>query len=149
MFGSTETQAPMSMGPTIRTPSNLANATPSAKTDRSLENCGEAAQSVKGDTPEKAPSGYVISISGKKQLRRLHYCGACYRILGAVYLEFENRGTTLPGEHEYDDYCHQCWRDSRPHNVDYDSVQTGSESSSTEWEGRAMIPVLVVRNGNI
>ena len=77
----------------------------------------------------------MISISGKKGLRRLHHRGRCYRIPCIDYSEFEDRGKKQPDEKAYDDYCHQCWRDGRSVALDEDSVGTESESSSTESGG--------------
>ena len=129
--GQAENPAPMSVDPMIRTPTKPAKAVSVVKPSRSLEEHGETVQTSKSEESENAPNGYVISISGKKQLRRLHYCGACYRTPGVDYIDFENRGKTLPAEYEYDDYCHQCWRDSHPQDIDEDSVRIESESSST------------------
>ena len=75
--------------------------------------------------------GYVVSISGKKKLRRLHFRGACHRIPGSDYLDFEDYGHKQPKETHYDDYCHQCWGDGNPVDAGVDSVHTESESSSS------------------
>ena len=83
-------------------------------------------------TEVSSKEGYVVSISGKKRLRRLHFRGSCHRIPGIDYLDFEDFGHHLPAESQYDDYCHQCWRDSGPVQVDEESVHTESESSSSE-----------------
>ncbi len=35
--------------------------------------------------------------------------GACHRIPGVHYLEFEEFGDDMPGPHQYDTYCRSCW----------------------------------------
>ena len=87
----------------------------------------------KVEATEVSPKeGYVVSISGKKKLRRLHFRGSCHRIPGIDYLDFEDFGRHLPAESQYDDYCRQCWRGRGPVQVDEESVHTESESSSSE-----------------
>ena len=39
-----------------------------------------------------AITGYYVSITGKKKTRRLHYAGACGRLPGVHYQEFEELG---------------------------------------------------------
>ena len=82
-------------------------------------------------TPVK---GYVISISGKRRVRRLHFVGMCHRIPGLDFLDFECHDDQLPVDNLYDDYCHQCWRTGPPAQRGDDSVVTESESSSTGSE---------------
>jgi hypothetical protein len=63
------------------------------------------------DTLPLGERGYVVSISMKHRLRRLHYLGRCHRVPGVHYQEYEFLGGDRPGEDAYDDYCRQCWRD--------------------------------------
>ena len=58
-------------------------------------------------------SGYVVSMSGRKGLRRLHYIGLCHRLLGIDYLRWEALGEAEPGEEQYDACCKQCWPKGR------------------------------------
>ena len=127
-------KAPMSTDPTITTPISAANAVALPMQGQLREEHEEISWAVKFGAPNGVLSGYVIMISGKKQPRRLHLFGACYRLPGVDYIDFEDRGQTLPSVHEYDDYCHQCWRDRHPRDIGDDSVGTESESSSTASE---------------
>ena len=84
--------------------------------------------------PEKdtAPvKGYVVSVSGKRKVRRLHYVGRCHRVPGVDFLDYVLCGEEQPLDTSYDDYCHQCWRAGPPVLRGDDSVVTESESSST------------------
>ena len=65
----------------------------------------------KPDTEEKElpTSGYVITYTFKKRLRRLHYIGRCYRRPGVDYYDYEAHGETLPPPDRYDKTCLQCW----------------------------------------
>ena len=66
---------------------------------------------VEEDAPPE--SGYVVSMSGRKGLRRLHYIGLCHRLLGIDYLRWEALGEAEPGEEQYDACCKQCWPKGR------------------------------------
>ena len=129
-----ETMAPMSAGPMTPSTCPAANAALSQTRERTHEVLEEISVDVETGAPSIAPGDYVISISGKKQLRRLHYYGGCHRVPGVDYLDFENCGSDLPSKCEYDDYFHQCWRHSHPQSIGDDSVGTESESSSTASE---------------
>ena len=61
-----------------------------------------------GRLPEEA-TGYVGSISAKTKVRRLHFLGACHRVPGLDYLDFELLGSEVPDCSLYDAYCAQCW----------------------------------------
>ena len=80
-------------------------------------------------------SGYVVSLSGKHALRRLHLAGACHRVLGADYVNFSRKGDSLPDPSEYDDYCHQCLREGPAVQCEGDdSMASDDEPSSTSAE---------------
>ena len=55
-------------------------------------------------------SGFYISISEKKQIRRLHCAGACWRIPGRDYMQYAALGDEVPDETSYDVKCRDCWR---------------------------------------
>ena len=76
--------------------------------------------------------GYVISISGKRRVRRLHYVVRCHSIPGLDYLEYECHEEEQPQDTLHNDYCHPCWRTGPPVTRGEDSVVIESESSSTD-----------------
>ncbi len=89
--------------------------------------------------PHEVPEGYIISISAKKRLRRLHLMGACHRLPGIDYTNYIVVGDKCPGSDQYDDYCRHCWRgDAQPKDEEMASggsqysVGSATESSSTE-----------------
>ena len=51
--------------------------------------------------------GYVVAIT--RGFRRLHLLGACPRVPGIDYHDFEEYGMERPEVTEYDDYCKSCW----------------------------------------
>ena len=55
------------------------------------------------DGPWKHGDGYVVSISTKKQFRRLHYWGQCHRAPGVDDFSFEEYGDSVPMPEFYDD----------------------------------------------
>ncbi len=83
-------------------------------------------------------SGYVVAISQKKGLRRLHHIGACRRRPGHHYINYEGYGDSCPAAELYDAYCKRCWGSGVPPAGDQaesdgapSSVSTESESSSS------------------
>ncbi len=88
---------------------------------------------------QKVPEGYIISISSKKRIRRLHLMGACHMLPGIDYTNYIVIGDQCPSNDQYDDYCRHCWRgDAQPRdegaisNESQYSVGSATESSSTE-----------------
>ncbi len=61
------------------------------------------------DALPESERGYVISVSSKTGYRRLHYLGACCRVPGVHYVQYELYGRETPKEGDYDDHCRQCW----------------------------------------
>ncbi len=89
--------------------------------------------------PHEVPEGYVISISAKKRLRRLHLMGACHMLPGLDYTNYVVVGDKCPSNDQYDDYCRHCWRgEAQPKPEETASgdsqysVGSATESSSTE-----------------
>ena len=82
---------------------------------------------------EVAPpeSGYVVSMSGRKGLRRLHYIGLCHRLPGIDYLRWEALGEAEPGEERYDACCKQCWPKGRGSEAE-EETEAEEESDSEE-----------------
>jgi hypothetical protein len=87
---------------------------------------------------EQVITGYVISISNKRRIRRLHLVGACYRQPGVDYQEYQVLGDEVPEASEYDDFCRSCWSGgNRPVTLapapeeSQGSVSSDSESSSS------------------
>jgi hypothetical protein len=90
------------------------------------------------DAHQEPPHGYIISISAKKRVRRLHLMGACHRIPGLDYVDYEVAGDQCPSSDKYDDYCRHCWRGGTQPSAkteedegSQESVATDSESSSS------------------
>ncbi len=88
---------------------------------------------------QKVPEGYIVSISSKKRIRRLHLMGACHMMPGIDYTNYIVIGDQCPSNDQYDDYCRHCWRgDAQPRdegaisNESQHSVGSATESSSTE-----------------
>jgi hypothetical protein len=79
---------------------------------------------------------YVVSIRSGSRRTRLHLVGACHRIPGRDYQEFEVLGDQLPPASAYADFCRQCWPGGRPVRFseadDVDSADTTSSSSDAE-----------------
>ena len=67
--------------------------------------------------------GYVVSISTKHRLRRLHYLGKCHRVPKIHYQDFEFLGMELPDQDAYDDYCRQCWRENGEDSTKHGQVE--------------------------
>ncbi len=116
---------------------------PAAETAPSItqavgENVGNAAGDEEATSQEAPTSGYIISISIKKQIRCLHLLGACYRQPGIHYAHYEHQGDELPGPAASDTYCRGCWgggarpSGSQPRaKYPPSSVDSESESSSS------------------
>ena len=90
-------------------------------------------------SPGRFPSGvtgYAVSISGCQRIRRLHFMGACFRVPGLDYLDFEILGDSIPNSDLYDVYCGQCWAggEGPPRALDAEEVEDGDTSSSEDSE---------------
>ena len=97
-------------GPLYRGP--IGEGAESDKGDEMRERAGPAEQ-PRADPEPEPNEGYVVSIS-PAGFRRLHYLGACYRVPGLHYLQFEILGPDLPDVAAYHDFCHQCWGAGSP-----------------------------------
>ena len=58
---------------------------------------------------EEGLTGYIVSLTAKKSVRRLHYIGCCYRRPGKEYQDYEHYGATAPPPDRYHFWCKQCW----------------------------------------
>ena len=52
---------------------------------------------------------FSVSIGAKSNFRRLHLLGACFRVPGIHYADFE-LFPERPAADQYNDYCRQCWK---------------------------------------
>ena len=88
-----------------------------------------------GRLPPKV-TGYVVSISTKKHVRRLHFLGGCHRVPGIDYLDYEQMGEHVPDPDTYDAYCGQCWAggEGPPRAPGAEEVENGDTSSSEDSE---------------
>ena len=55
------------------------------------------------------PKGYIIAKSERGRFRRVHYGGACFRVPGEHYLDWEELGEREPEPHEYNARCRHCF----------------------------------------
>ena len=72
--------------------------------------------------------GFVISISKRFKLRRLHRLHGCGRSPGILYCDFEGPLEEVPHPSEYDAFCKDCWPGKgpaeEPEEVEPDSSST-------------------------
>ena len=54
-----------------------------------------------------APRGFIIAVTQRGRLRRVHYGGGCFRKPGEHYLEWEELGDRAPEAHEFNARCCQ------------------------------------------
>ncbi len=98
------------------------------------------AQPTTSMSTEITTGNYIITISAKHGLRRLHLVGACYRRPHIDYKHFQDLGPVCPSADCYDSYCKDCWRGSAGPSAastgdsSDTSVATTDESSSTARE---------------
>jgi hypothetical protein len=86
----------------------------------------EAAPQDDGGEPSSESYDYVVSVTAKQRMRRLHRVGWCWRLPGIDYSNFK----VLPGEPEAADFdlcCKDCWRSGL--RVDLRSDLGGGEPS--------------------
>ncbi len=117
--------------------SSSAAASNSAPCQIEQEESQEQPSGIDESEVPKIGSGYVVSVSGKKGLRRLHRWGWCHRVPGVDYRHYVEYGEKCLGADLYDDFCHQCWRGGGKPSPEADvendpSVASEDESSSTE-----------------
>ena len=75
---------------------------------------------------------YVVSITGHKRLRRLHFVGACFRVPGIHFCEYEVLGSEAPSPDLYDAICKDCWNDEEEAGEAEDSADEVSSLPSEE-----------------
>jgi hypothetical protein len=86
----------------------------------------DAAPHDEGGEPSSESYDYVVSVTAKQRMRRLHRVGWCWRLPGVDYSNFK----VLPGEPEAADFdlcCKDCWRSGL--RVDLRSGLGGGEPS--------------------
>jgi hypothetical protein len=89
---------------------------------------GEAAEGL---------TGYVVSIVGRKQYRRLHHLTKCGLIPGRDYREYVIYGSTLPPPDSYDSICTRCWRSRSAFDAEGQLSLTGPRSATSSGESGA------------
>ena len=101
---------------------------------------------------ESAMGQYVVSIQGKSGFRRLHLVGACFRVPGVDYLQYELLGPNLPSPSAYHASCRNCWPGGLPSGDGAGSEEatpSASSSASEEDEVRATRRCLVPVGGEV
>ncbi len=93
----------------------------------------EDSKMVQAAPDTETVSGYVCSVIGRRQVRRLHFVGLCYRRPGWDYRDYVAYGEELPGPSSYDLVCRQCWPDGRPGQEGESSMASTDESSSSDY----------------
>jgi hypothetical protein len=78
--------------------------------------------------------GYVVSVTGRRQWRRLHYVGRCWRIPGRDYRHAILHGELAPDAASYDAVCRACWKDGAVPEVGDGTEGSGTSSSSSADE---------------
>ena len=80
-----------------------------------------------------APRGFIIAVTQRGRLRRVHYGGGCFRKPGEHYLDWEELGDRAPEPHEFNARCLHCFPQDRQLDRDKeagDESDVGSASSS-------------------
>ena len=70
----------------------------------------ETSEDEKGKKAAEILGGYVVSITGRRSWRRLHYLGRCWRQPGKDYASFQTYGEESPPASAYDAVCKDCWK---------------------------------------
>ena len=99
----------------------------------SLEAFDETALRWSSSVPPELVGKHVVSIGKKSGFRCLHLLGACHRVPGLHYADFQVFDTR-PGEHEYQDHCKQCWPGGSPAAAS-DPAHSDNEGSSSSDDG--------------
>ena len=88
---------------------------------------------VREDMRKSLPAEYLgkfaVSISAKATRRCLHLLGACHRIPGLHYLDFQVYDER-PSEGEYHVHCMQCWK--KDPEAEEESESEGSSSTEND-----------------
>ena len=64
--------------------------------------------------PDWELGAFVVSISAKQRVRRLHQVGSCWMTPGVDYKEYEVLGQSPPSAEQFDQFCKLCWRGGGP-----------------------------------
>jgi hypothetical protein len=75
---------------------------------------------------------FVVSVSGKLRLRRLHCIGSCWMWPGRDYRSFEIVGDDPPRADQFDAVCRLCWRRDTAPVAGSESEEPTSSSSDVE-----------------
>jgi hypothetical protein len=104
----------------------------------------DAEQEPEADDDEEAPggnlTGYVVSIVGRKRIRRLHHLAKCGMLPGTDYKEFVWYGEVLPDPTLYDSICSRCWRQRAIFDGEAAGAASGPPSASSSGETATTVP---------
>ena len=115
-------------------------ASPASAPDGNADEAAELAQcrALRDEAAEPAPTtGFIVSITDKGRMRRLHFLGACGRRPGEHYCELRHYGATPPLADEIDARCRVCFplktqiKDVAKLPDDIDSAEESDTSSSS------------------
>ena len=97
------------------------------------------AEAAKAASDAIPPGTYVLAIRQRTRLKTLHLFGACWRVPGRDYTDFEVLSAVLPDAAKYNQFCNDCFKKKSqpPPFEDVSEASTGSSSSSSEWEFEA------------
>ena len=82
-------------------------------------------EDMKRSMPADLIGNYAISMGAKSKSRYLHLLGACHRVPGLHYADFEIFDER-PGEDCYHVHCQQCWKSCEEKKEDSESDSSSS-----------------------
>ena len=101
--------------------------------DPEEDEIAEAASALDQAEVKESPKGYIIAVTQRGRLRRLHYAGGCHRKPGEHFLDWVELGDRQPEGHEYNARCLNCFPQGRQEAremEEQDVSDIGSNSSS-------------------
>ena len=94
------------------------------KTQTGERLCGEA------EGPAEV-RGYVSSLTGRGDSRRLHFVGRCLFKLWSHYMRFICHGAERPGPAEYDAVWGRCWPSANRKTTELENSSVDTEAGSS------------------
>ena len=95
--------------------------------------CEDSTDADDGEAVEGL-TGYVVSVVGRKQYRRLHHLTKCGLIPGRDYREYVVYGSSLPPPDRYDSICSRCWRSRSAFDAEGQLSTPGPRSATSSGE---------------
>ena len=109
--------------------------------DPKEEEFEEALAALALPAPKAAPRGFIVVVTQRGRLRRVHYGGGCFRKPGEHYLDWEELGGRAPEPHEFNARCLHCFPPDRQQDREMEAGDESDVGSASSSDSAQLFPV--------